>query len=182
MNAADSSGEHPKKSRKRLLAAVIAIVVILSAVTEFYVYEVYYNPCNSWPGCGPVDEPQILAGTNVATSYGEPVCAVVTEGFQGVTCEAFISAGTTGVITMNMTSLGGDSYVQFANYSSNPYVRFTSTPQCPLSSIENYTAPRCTVSGNGSTFRFGYSVAQNLAAPQQVAILTVTVTKVCCWP
>jgi len=182
MSASDSSREHPEKSRKRPLVAVIAIVVILGAVIGFFVYEAFYNPCNSWPGCGPVDEPQILAATNVATSYGEPVCAVVTEGFQGITCEAFISAGTTGVITMNMTSLGGDSYVQFANYSSSPYVRFTLVPPCPLSSIENYTAPRCTVSGSGSTFRFGYSVAQDLAAPQEVAILTVTVTKMCCWP
>ena len=180
--SAGAPSEETKKPRNRLLIAAIAIIVTVGAIFGFFVYEVYYNPCNSFPGCGPVDEPQILAATNVATSYGEPVCAVVTEGFQGITCEAFISAGTTGVITMNMTSLGGDSYVQFANYSSSPYVRFTLIPPCPLSSIENCTAPRCMVSGSGSTFRFGYSVAQNLGAPQEVAILTVTVTKMCCWP
>jgi hypothetical protein len=180
MNIGDSSGEHPEKSKKRLLIAVITIFVIFGAIFGFFVYEAFYNPCNSFPGCGPVDEPQIL-GANVATSLGTPICAVVTESFEGVTCEVTISGGTSGVITINMTSLGGDSHVQFANYSSSPYVQFTLTSPCPLSPIANYSAPSCTVSGSGTTFRFGYSVAQDLAT-QEVAILTITVLKTCCWP
>jgi hypothetical protein len=171
----------PKKSRRWLLITILIVVVL--TLVGFVAYTSYENSQCSFVGCGPVDEPQIL-GASVTTSSGvsQPVCAVVTEGFVGITCEVTISGGTTGVITMNMTSLGGDSSVQFANYTSGPYVRFTSIPSCPLSPISDYNAPRCTVSGNGTSFRFGYSVAQSLPHPEEVAILTITVTKTCCWP
>jgi hypothetical protein len=132
-------------------------------------------------GCAPVDEPVILnAFVNQSSTVWS--CSLVAQGSTAV-CYDTISEGDSGTVVLNLTSLGGGSRVLFGTYSSAaPYVNFNSTYSCVYySGLPDLNALSCTVSTAGSIYRFNYTVAQSLPAPEQ-AILTIVVTKTCCWP
>ena len=83
---------------------------------------------------------------------------------------------------LNMTSQNGNSSVAFGLYSSSQYIQFKSTYSCLYSSSPpDYNTLRCPVSGSGSTYRFDYTVPQNFPS-QTEAVLTIVVTKTCCFP
>jgi len=83
---------------------------------------------------------------------------------------------------MNLTSNGGNSSVAFGTYSSeNQYVQFASAYSCLYStSPPDLNTARCPVTENGSTYRFNFTVGD--IPPATEAILTIVVTKTCCWP
>ena len=126
-------------------------------------------------GCTPIDVPVLLSAF-VNQSGTMTFCGVVTQGYPlAAVCDVTISEGVSGTVVLNLTSQNGDSFVSFGNYSSeSAYVQFTSNSTCQSS-------PGCPVSTAGSVYRFDYTVAQILPAPME-AILTITVTKTCCWP
>jgi hypothetical protein len=58
-----------------------------------------------------------------------------------------------------------DSQVAFGLYSSSQYIQFKSTYSCLYSSNQpDYNTLRCPVSGSGSSYRFDYTVSQNLSS------------------
>ncbi len=136
-------------------------------------------------GCVPIDVPVILSvSVSQSTAVRTPVnCGIANQGYQqAVVCQVEPSPGTSGTVTVNMTSQNGDSKVAFGLYSSSQYVQFKSTYQCQYSSNQpDYNTLRCPVSGSGSTYKFDYTVSQNLPS-QTEAVLTIVVTKTCCWP
>jgi hypothetical protein len=180
MSDNDSTAQGLPKSSKNW--RFIAIVVIIAlALVGFLIYATYLNSQCGFVGCGPVDEPVIL-NAQVVHSSKTWDCAVVTQSSL-VNCQIDISAGDSGTVVLNLTSQGGNSSVAFGTSSSeSQYVHFTSTYPCLYSSAPpDYNTARCPVSQSGSTYRFNYTVAQGLPTPQQ-AILTIAVTKTCCWP
>ncbi|MGD0395474.1 MAG: hypothetical protein ABSB26_01005 [Nitrososphaerales archaeon] len=131
--------------------------------------------CNTFVGCEPIDVPIVL-NAFVNQSSESQNCGITTQGYpQAVVCEVSLTAGTSGTIVLNMTSQNGDSMVAFGAYSSeSQYVQFTLAYPC------SYSA-RCPVLSSGSVYRFNYTVAPSLPA-QRESILTIVVTKACCWP
>jgi len=174
--------EAPKKSRNwRFIAIVVAIGV---ALTGFVVYATIQNNCGL--ACGPAIDVPVIQSVSVvqSTAVTAPMnCGIVTQGYpQAVVCQVEPFPGTSGIITLNMTSQNGDSQVAFGLYSSSPYIQFNSTYSCLYASNQpDYNNLRCPVSGSGSTYKFDYTVSQNLSS-QTEAILTIVVTKTCCWP
>jgi hypothetical protein len=159
---------------------VVIIVLVLIGLNVFFWYE--NAQCGGLVGCGPVDEPAIL-NANVVQPSGTTVCAI-TQGFPlAATCDVLLYGGISGAVVMNLTSRGGNSTVAFGTYSSESQnIRFTSTYPCLYSrSSPDYNTARCLVSETGSTYRFNFTVAQSLP-PGTEAILTIVVTKTCCWP
>jgi hypothetical protein len=136
-------------------------------------------------GCVPIDVPVILgASVNESTAATTPAnCGIVTQGYeQSVVCQIEPSPGTSGTIMLNMTSQNGNSSVAFGLYSSSQYIQFESAYSCLYSSSPpDYNTFRCPVSGSGSTYRFDYTVSQTFPS-QTEAVLTIVVTKTCCFP
>ena len=143
------------------------------------------STCTNPPlvGCVPIDVPVILsASVNQSTTATTVNCGTITQGYLAVVCEVEPSPGSSGTVTLNMTSQNGDSQVAFGLYSSTPYIQFNSTYSCQYSSNQpDYNTLRCSVSGSGSTYKFDYTVSQNLPS-QTEAVLTIVITKTCCWP
>jgi hypothetical protein len=184
MSAGDSPAESPKKSRRwPFIAIVVAIGVALSG---FMVYATIQGNCGL--ACGPaIDVPVILGAlVNQSMVVTAPAnCGIVTQGYpQAVVCQVDPPPDTSGTITLNMTSQNGDSQVAFGLFSSSQYIQFKSTYSCIYSSNQpDYNALRCPVPGSGSTYGFDYMVSQNLSLHSQIeAVLTIVVTKTCCWP
>ncbi len=182
------SGDQPslKESPKRKSKAwrlIVVVVIAALALLGVSTYAAYRSAQCGFVGCGPVDEPVIL-NAFVNQSSVMTNCGIVTQGYpQAVVCDVTVSGGVSGTIVLNLTSQGGDSTVAFGTYSSEgQYVQFTSTYPCLYSSgPPDYNTAHCPVSNAGSTYRFNFTVAQSLPAPEE-AILTIVVTKTCCWP
>lgn len=136
--------------------------------------------CPPLVGCVPIDVPVILNAFVTQTSAKDN-CSIATEEY--AVCDVALFAGVQGSVVLNMTSQNGDSYVAFGTYSSqDQYVQFTSTYPCLYSSSPpDYNTARCPISSTGTVYRFNYTVSQNLLA-QTEAVLTIVVTKTCCYP
>ena len=172
----------PRKSGDWLFPTIIIIVIL--ALVGLFAYS-YYQQTNCFMGsCRPIDEPVILNAKVTTSESWKYNCPVVTQS-NLVVCQILASGGDSGTVVMNLTSQGGDSWVAFGTYSSeSQYIHYNSTYSClytttlpDLNSMQSH----CPVSGQGSTYRFNYTVAQDFPAQQQV-ILTITVFKTCCWP
>jgi hypothetical protein len=133
-------------------------------------------------GCVPIDVP-VLLSASVNQSSVVTACGMVAQGNPQAVCDVTISEGVSGTIVLNLTSQNGGSQVAFGTYSSeSQYVQFTSTYPCLYSTESpDYNTDRCPVSTAGSTYEFSYTVAQSLPA-QEDAVLTIAITKTCCWP
>lgn len=175
----DGRGRKPRA----WLVAVFIVVVVLAAVGVAAYLGNQGLSCGL--ACGPpIDVPVILAASvNESTAVGTAAnCGIVTQGYpQSVVCQVTLMPGTSGTITMNMTSQNGDSQVAFGTYSSSQYVQFKPSYSCLYSTNPpDYNTLRCPVSGSGSIYKFDYNVSANVLG--QTAVLTIVVTKTCCWP
>ncbi len=173
----DSRG---KRGRAWLAVAVVTIVVLAATGAVIYIGN-QYAFCGL--ACGPPGDVPMILNAQVTESSVATNCGIVTQGYpQAIVCQVTISAGANGTIVVNMTSQNGDSQVAFGTYSSNKYVQFASAYSCFYSSNPpDYNTLRCPISGAGSTYRFSYSISPDLPS-QTDAILTIVVTKTCCWP
>lgn len=179
------SEDQPKKSRK-LSAVVIVLVIVASSLLIGWSIFWYQNNVQCGIACGPaIDVPVLLKATlNQSTDTGAPQnCGIINNGYpQSVVCQVVTSPGTSGSIILKLDSQNGNSTVAFGAYSSNQYVQFTSKYSCMYSSnLPDYNTLHCQVLSSGSTYKFNYNVSESLPSPQEV-VLTIVVTKTCCFP
>jgi hypothetical protein len=173
-----------KKWRKRSI--ILVVIIVGGSVLGVVGYALYQagqaDQCNTFVGCTPIDVPVVLNASMIQSGLSTN-CGVVTQGYpQAVVCDVIVSRGSNGTIMINMRSQNGDSQVAFGTYASSQYVQFHSTYSCLYSTSQpDYNTLRCPVAGDGTSYTFNYTVSQFLPSEIQV-ILTIVVTKTCCWP
>lgn len=164
---------------------IIAILVAASSIVAFIAYE-NYEVTTCGIACGPPgDVPVLLRATlNQSSDTGTPEnCGIINSGYpQSVVCQVVTNPGVLGSIIVELNSQNGNSLVAFGTYSSSQYVNFSSNYPCMYSSnIPDYNTLHCQVLGSGSTYKFNYNISQSLPSQEEV-VLTIVVTKTCCWP
>jgi hypothetical protein len=121
---------------------------------------------------------------NQSSDTGSPEnCGIINNGYpQSVVCQVVTNPSTSGSIMVKLESQNGNSTVAFGVYSSSQYVEFESNYSCLYSSnLPNYNTLHCPVLTSGSNYKFNYNVLQNSSSHEEV-VLTIVVTKTCCWP
>lgn len=169
----------PRKSRKLLVVIVVLVVVAVSGLIGWIIF--WYQNVQCGLACGPPIDVPVIESAHLSQSSTETNCSVVAANLVA-SCELSISPGDSGSISLNLKSENGDSRVQFGTNSTEAScVKFTSVPNCTYVSVPDYNTGGCIVPQSGTTFLFDYNVSQTLPAQKQV-VLTITVTKTCCWP
>jgi hypothetical protein len=170
---------------KRVVIILIILALIASPIAGLILYE-NYEVATCGIACGPsVNVPIILKATlNQSSDTGSPEnCGIINNGDpQSVVCQVVTNPSTSGSIVVKLESQNGNSTVAFGDYSSSQYVQFESNYPCMYSSnLPDYNSLHCAVLTSGSTYKFNYKVLQNSSSQQEV-VLTIVVTKTCCWP